>query len=79
MGPKFLPNFCGYKKNHNSQYSLLKISEIWKQHFDKRDQVGISLMDLSKAFDTFNRSLSLARVEIWFLCKLPQTFTRLLP
>ena len=28
--------------------------EIWKQYLDKGKQVGVLLMDLSKAFDSIN-------------------------
>ena len=44
-------------------HSLLKMTEIWNQHLDKGNQVGILLMDLSRAFDTTNHSLLLAKIE----------------
>ena len=31
MTSKFSPFLCGFRKNHNSQYSLLKMIEVWKK------------------------------------------------
>ena len=31
MTSKFSPFVCGFRKNHNSQYSLLKMIEVWKK------------------------------------------------
>ena len=28
--------------------------ETWKKHLDKREKIGVILIDLSKAFDTIN-------------------------
>ena len=33
---------CGFGKNYSCQYSLPKMMEIWKKHFDKGDQVGLN-------------------------------------
>ena len=60
---KFSPYLCGFRKNQNAQYSLLKMIETWKKHFDKRAKIGIILMDLSKALDTINHSLLLAKLD----------------
>ena len=60
MAWKFSPYLYGFKKNHNSQHMLLKMSEVWKKYLDKRDLVGVILKDLSKTFDTINHSLQLA-------------------
>ena len=35
MTAKFYPYLCGLRKNHNAQYSPLKIIETWKKHLDK--------------------------------------------
>ena len=67
MTTKFSPYLCDFRKNHNAQYSLLKMEknlETWKKHLDKREKVGVILMDLSKAFDTINHSLLLAKLVL---------------
>ena len=52
MENKFSPYLCGFRKNHNAQYSLLKMIKNWKNQLDNSEKVGVIFMDLSKAFDT---------------------------
>ena len=54
MTTKFSPYLFGFRKNHNAQYSLLKMIETWKKHFDKQEKIGVILIALTKAFDTIN-------------------------
>ena len=63
MTSEFSPFLCGFRKNHNSQYSLLKMTEVWKKTLDKGNEIAVILMNLSKAFDTINHSLLLAQLE----------------
>ena len=63
MTSKFSHFLCGFKKNHNSQYSLLNLIEIWRKHVDERDRIDVILMEFSKAFDTINGSLLLNKLE----------------
>ena len=46
MTAKFSPYLCGFRKNHNAPYSLLKMIETWKKHLDKEEKIGVMLMDL---------------------------------
>ena len=78
MSPKSSPYLCRFMKNHNSQYSVLKIIEIWKQNIDKGNPVGILLKDLSKAFGTINHSLLLVKLEVYGFSANSQTFIELL-
>ena len=57
---KFL---TGFRKNHNTQHSLLKMLELWKEALDKGKSVGTIFMNLSKAFDTLNHDLLIAKLE----------------
>ena len=65
MTLNFSPFLCGFRKNHNSQYSLLKMIEVWKQNLNKGNEIAVILIDLSKAFDTINHSLLLAKLEAY--------------
>ena len=63
MKSKFLPYLCGFRKKHNAQYSLLKMIENWKKQLHNGEKVGVMFMYLSKAFDTINHSLLLAKLK----------------
>ena len=63
MKNKFSPYLCGFRKKHNAQYSLLKMIENWKKQLDNGEKVGVILMDLSKALDTINDRLLLAKLK----------------
>ena len=65
MKNKFSPYLCGFRKNHNAQYSLLKMIENWKKQLDNGEKVGVIFMDLSKAFDTINHSLRLEKLNAY--------------
>ena len=64
MENKFSPYLCGFRKNHNAQNSLLKMIKNWKKQLENDEKVGIIFMDLSKAFDTINHSLLLAKLKV---------------
>ena len=56
------PYLCGYRKGYNSQYALLTMIENWKMSLDNNEFAGGVLMDLSKAFDTINHQLLIAKL-----------------
>ena len=64
----FLSNLLtGFRKNHNTQHCLLKMLEKWKEALDKGNFVDAIFMDLSKAFDTLNHDLLIAKLEAYEL------------
>ena len=65
MKNKFSPYLWGFRKNRNAQYSLSKMIENWKKQLDNGEKVGVIFMDLSKAFDTINHSLLLAKLKAY--------------
>ena len=56
---------CGYRKGFNCQYALLHMLENWKMSLDKNGYAGGILMDLSKAFDTINYQLLIAKLHAY--------------
>ena len=60
---------CGYRKGFNTQYALLSLIEKWKKELDNKGYAGAILMDLSKAFDTINHELLIAKIYAYGFSK----------
>ena len=57
------PYLCGYRKGFNTQHALLSLIEKWRISLDKNG--GAVRMDLSKAFDTLNHDLLVAKLHAY--------------
>ena len=51
-----------FRKNYSTQNCLLTMIETWKNIIDKNGTVAAVFMDLSKAFDTLNHNLLIAKL-----------------
>ena len=62
--------------NHNTHNSPLRNTESWKVKLNNRSKVGVIIMDLSKAFDSLNHELLLAKLKSYGLDSSSATFTK---
>ena len=71
----FEPYFStDFRKDHNTQHSLLKTLELWKEALDKGTSVGAFFIDLSMAFDTLNHDLLIAKLEAYGFSENPLNY-----
>ena len=59
----------GFRKPHGSQHYLVKMLENLKSALDKSESVCALSMDLSKALDTINHHLLLAKLRAYDFSK----------
>ena len=52
---------CGYRKGFSTQWALISLLENLKIVLDQKGYAGAILMYLSKAFDTLNHDLLIAK------------------
>ena len=63
------PFLCGYRKGYSTQTALIALLEKWKYTLDNKNFSGAVLMDLSKAFDTINHELLIAKLHAYGFSK----------
>ena len=63
------PFLCGYRKGYSTQTALISLLEKWKYTLDNKNFAGAVLMDLSKAFDTINHELLIAKLHAYGFCQ----------
>ena len=66
----FSPCLCGYRKGFSTQFALISLNEKWRKYFDNKGYTGAVSMDLSKAFNTTNYELLMAKYMPMGLAKI---------
>ena len=75
MANKILKCVTGFRKSHGTQHSLIVILGKRKKALDKEDNIMSAIfMDLSKAFDTINNDLLLAKLKAYGFSKQALSF-----
>ena len=69
MTDKLAHSITGFRKSHGTQNSLVVMLEQWKRALDKGEYVSALFMDLSKAFDTINHDLLIAKLNAYGFSK----------
>ena len=59
------PYLCGFRKGFNTQHALLRLKSNLNKSLDKKEKVGLFLMDLSKAFDCISHDLLIAKLNAY--------------
>ena len=66
---KLSPLLSGFRKHHSTQHALLHMVEKWRRHLDNGETAAALLMDLSKAFDSINHDLLIAKLDAYGFSK----------
>ena len=59
------PYLFGFRKGHSTEQCLVIMLEEWEKALDKKDSAGAILTDLSKAFDSLNHGLLIAKLSAY--------------
>ena len=67
MKDKLSKQLTGFIKNHSTQHCLSCMLEIWKKVLDKGGYICAIFTELSKAVDTLNHDLLIAKLGAYGL------------
>ena len=59
------PYLFGFRKGHSTEQCLVIMLKEWKKQLDKKYNAGAILTDLSKAFDSLNHDLLIAKLSAY--------------
>ena len=63
------PYLCGFRKGFNAQHALMRPKNKLNQSLDKNENIGLLMMDLSKAFDCISHNLLIAKLNAYGFSK----------
>ena len=76
MEDKLSKLLTGFRKNHSTQHCLVNMLEKWENTLDKGGFVCAIFMNLSKAFDTMNYDLLIAKLGAYGFQEDPLVFMK---
>ena len=56
---------CGFRKGYNTQHALLRLMDKLNRSIDKKEEGGLFMMDLSKAFDCISHELPIPKLDAY--------------
>ena len=59
------PYLCGFRKGYNPQHALLRLINHLNKSLDRKENIGLVMMDLSKAFDCIPHDLLIAKLSAY--------------
>ena len=65
MEPRLNDNLTAYRKRNSCETTLVRLVEDWKHMLDNGEVIGMLSTDLSKAFDSLNPPLMLAKLRAY--------------
>ena len=69
------PYLCGFRKGYSAQHALLQLTNKLDICLDKKENIGMFMMDLSKAFDCIPHELLIAKLHSYGFSKESLKFT----
>ena len=63
MEPLISIHLCGFRKGYNTQHTLIRRTEQCREFLKKNGHAGTLLMGLSKAFDSLDHDLRIAKIH----------------
>ena len=62
---KLSPFLCGFRKGYNAHHALLRLKHKLNRSLDNKQNIGLFMMDLSKAFDCIPHNLLIAKLHAY--------------
>ena len=63
--PVFSPYLSGFRKRYGCQHVLTRMTENWRKSLDHKKVIGALSMDLSKAFDSLQHDILIAKLHAY--------------
>ena len=65
MNPHLYQKMSAYRKTHNCETTLIRLTEDWKMAADNKEYVTVLSTDMSKAFDSLHPALLIQKLKAY--------------